>query len=234
MKIFLDTDASPITNEIIQIAKDFNLELIIVKNYLTNIESDYATIVSVDISPDAADLYIANNISKGDLAITADRALSALLLGKGAYVFDFFGYQITMDNILYLLDARHESIKLRKKGIYSKNKPRKKSNNIEFREAITKFLSTYLKGENMITLFVSAVCPDCPEAIEAFKNSDLNYKIVDINENIPNLKLFLKYRDNHPFFDSVKANNKVGIPSIMIGDGETFYLYNSGMDLSKL
>lgn len=86
----------------------------------------------------------------------------------------------------------------------------------------------------MITLFVSNVCPDCPEAIEAFEKSGLEYRLVDINTSIPNLKEFLKYRDKDSFFDSVKVNNKVGVPSIMIGEGEKFYLYSPGMDLKNL
>lgn len=86
----------------------------------------------------------------------------------------------------------------------------------------------------MITLFVASTCPDCPEAIEAFNKSGLEYTLVDINESIKNLKIFLKYRDFNPFFDSIKSNNKVGVPSIMIGDGEKFLLYTPEMDLTSL
>ena len=132
MKIYLDADGSPITSELINLAREYNVELIIVKNYLTNIKSEYATVVSVDISSDSADLYIANHVEHEDLTITADRALSALILAKGSYVIDFYGNHITNDNILFHLDTRHANRNLRKKGIYSKVSARKKNRYSKF------------------------------------------------------------------------------------------------------
>lgn len=35
-----------------------------------------------------------------------------------------------------------------------------------------------------------------------------------------NLKKFLKYRDNRPEFDDIKKSGKVGLPCIVINDGE--------------
>lgn len=34
------------------------------------------------------------------------------------------------------------------------------------------------------------------------------------------LKMFLKYRDNNPVFEEIKSNGNVGIPCIVINDGE--------------
>ncbi|WP_036730399.1 glutaredoxin domain-containing protein [Peptoniphilus mikwangii] len=86
----------------------------------------------------------------------------------------------------------------------------------------------------MITVFISGKCPDCPPAIQAFENSDLDYDIIDITENMSNLKKFLKYRDFHPYFDAIKASGKVGIPTIMIGDGEKFIEFDETLNLNKL
>ncbi|SUB74925.1 glutaredoxin domain-containing protein [Peptoniphilus indolicus] len=86
----------------------------------------------------------------------------------------------------------------------------------------------------MITLFISSLCPDCPPALEAFENSSLDYKIIDITESMANLKAFLKYRDKDSFFNSIKANCQVGVPSIMVGDGEKFYSFSSELDLKNL
>ena len=49
-----------------------------------------------------------------------------------------------------------------------------------------------------------------------------------------NLKAFLKYRDKDSFFNSIKANCQVGVPSIMVGDGEKFYSFSSELDLKNL
>lgn len=35
-----------------------------------------------------------------------------------------------------------------------------------------------------------------------------------------NLKKFLKYRDNEPVFDEIKKAGRVGLPCIVINDGE--------------
>lgn len=86
----------------------------------------------------------------------------------------------------------------------------------------------------MITLFISSLCPDCPPAVEAFENSLLDYKIIDITESMANLKAFLKYRDKDSFFDSIKFKGQVGVPAIMIGEGEKFYSFSSELDLKNL
>ena len=144
MKIFLDADASPVTNTLIEIAKSKNIPLTIVKNYSQNINSDYPEIISVDVSKEAADLYIANKVSKKDLVITCDRGLSALILGKNAFVMDFFGNIINNDNINIYLGIRHINSVNRKKGIYSKNKKRTVKDNILFKNNLLKFLEENL------------------------------------------------------------------------------------------
>lgn len=39
-------------------------------------------------------------------------------------------------------------------------------------------------------------------------------------ENMRNLKIFLKYRDNHSQFDQVKKSGSIGIPCIVVNRGE--------------
>ncbi len=144
MKIYLDADASPITNIVIDVAKEKNIPLIIVKNYSQNINSSYPTIISVDISAESADLYIVNHLEKDDLVITQDRGLSALVLSKESYVMDFFGNIVNDDNINIFLGLRHVNSINRKKGIYSKNKKRQNKDNLEFKEKLIKFLEESL------------------------------------------------------------------------------------------
>ncbi|MBL7576358.1 Glutaredoxin-related protein [Peptoniphilus asaccharolyticus DSM 20463] len=86
----------------------------------------------------------------------------------------------------------------------------------------------------MITLFVSSLCPDCPPAIEAFNHAKIDFQIIDITESMANLKIFLKYRDSIPFFDSIKEKGQVGVPTIMIGNGERFYSFSDDLDLKNL
>src|SRR5690554_1784513 len=99
MKIYIDADGCPVVNFAVKIAREFKLDIIIVKNYAHDIYDDYANIVSVDISNDSTDLYIVNNINKDDVIVTQDYGLAALCLAKNAYVLDQNGLIYTKENI---------------------------------------------------------------------------------------------------------------------------------------
>lgn len=43
---------------------------------------------------------------------------------------------------------------------------------------------------------------------------------MDISEGMYNLKRFLNYRDNYKEFDEIKKAGMVGLPCIVINDGE--------------
>src|SRR5699024_5796932 len=91
------------------------------------IRSDYAHIVSVDISKDSADFFIVNNIEKGDIVITQDYGLAAMSLSKEAYPINQNGLLYTDQNIDTMLNQRHIHAKLRREGKhhskFSKRKP---------------------------------------------------------------------------------------------------------------
>jgi len=48
------------------------------------------------------------------------------------------------------------------------------------------------------------------------------------------LKIFLAIRDNTPYFDNIKKKGSVGIPTIVVGDGEEFIDGSSDFDLDSL
>jgi len=50
--------------------------------------------------------------------------------------------------------------------------------------------------------------------------NNINYLYLDITESMLNLKKFLKIRDNYEIFDEIRTNNRVGIPCIVINNGE--------------
>ena len=62
MKIYVDADGCPVVDIAIKIAKEYKLEIVVVKNYAHVLNDDYATIVTVDISRDSADYYIVNKV----------------------------------------------------------------------------------------------------------------------------------------------------------------------------
>lgn len=71
-----------------------------------------------------------------------------------------------------------------------------------------------------IVVFGSKYCPDCKPAKEFLSNHDVKYLYLDISEGMLNLKRFLKYRDNFEEFNEIKELGKVGIPCIIVNDGE--------------
>lgn len=114
MKVYIDADGSPVVNIAVNIAKEQNIDIVIVKNYAHIINDDYAEIVSVDISQDSADLYIVNHLEKQDIVITQDYGLAALCLAKESYVINQNGMIFTKYNIDDMLNRRHIHSKIRR------------------------------------------------------------------------------------------------------------------------
>lgn len=83
----------------------------------------------------------------------------------------------------------------------------------------------------MLTLFVSNVCPDTQPALDRLEELGLQFKVIDITENMKNLKHFLSYRDRLVYFEDIKKNNQVGVPLLMVGEGEEFILLE---DIDKI
>lgn len=224
MKILLDADGSPVREITEKLSKKYCAKLLLVKNYTQQFSTTYGDVISVDVSKEAADIYIANHANKGDLVITNDRGLSSLALSKGANVIDFQGNFIDDDNIMELLESRHFNRKMRNREIYFNIAKRKKCDDQDFYQSLNKFLEDI----NMLTLFISSLCPDCPPAIAEIKEKNLNCEIVDITASMANLKRFLKERDFSEAFDEIVKEGKVGVPVLM--RDEDFYFFDGNLD----
>jgi uncharacterized protein YaiI (UPF0178 family) len=141
MKIFLDADGCPVVSIAIDIAKEYKLEVVVVKNYAHEIMDPYATIISVDISRDSADFYIVNRIAKGDIVITQDYGLAAMCLSKEAIPMNQNGLVFTRDNIDGMLNRRHLHKELRKQNKYcGKAKKRSPEADMEFKRRLKELL----------------------------------------------------------------------------------------------
>ena len=137
MRIFVDADGCPVVDISINLAKEYNLEIIVVKNYAHVLNDDYATIVTVDISPDSADYYIVNNLKKGDIVVSQDYGFAAMALSKEAICITQNGFIISSENIDGMLSSRHINQKLRREQkIYTKIKKRNPLANIQFEKGL--------------------------------------------------------------------------------------------------
>jgi len=117
VKIIVDGDACPVKNEIIMIARSFNVPVCMVASFdhrLPQVED--VEMVQVDRSSQSADMFIINKVRSGDLVITQDFGLACLAIAKHAYTLSFRGETYNNDNIDYLLERRAEAAKRRRQG----------------------------------------------------------------------------------------------------------------------
>ena len=137
MKIIIDADACPVVDITIKVAKERELECNIVCDNTHTIERDGATTIVVDKGADSADCRIANITEKGDVVVTQDYGLAALVLGKGGKALNQNGLIYTDSNIENLLFTRFIGKKERVAGNRTKGpKKRTSQNDADFLKAL--------------------------------------------------------------------------------------------------
>lgn len=136
MKIYVDADACPVTEEIKVISERENIPVTLVKSFdHFSYEKDpkHVETIYVDKGPDMADFRIMKLAKKDDIVITQDYGLAALLIGKGCIVLHHKGYAYTERNIDQLLESRYTSAMARKSGERTKGpKPFTKEDKAKF------------------------------------------------------------------------------------------------------
>lgn len=85
-----------------------------------------------------------------------------------------------------------------------------------------------------IFLFSSKYCNDCTVMKEFLSKNNIKYADMDITENLLFLKMFLKYRDNNSAFDEIKEKGSIGIPCIVINEGEKLIFNKEDLNLDEL
>ncbi len=55
---------------------------------------------------------------------------------------------------------------------------------------------------------------------EYLSENNIKYVYLDITDGMLNLKRFLKYRDNFDEFKEIKKASRVGLPCIVVNEGE--------------
>lgn len=85
-----------------------------------------------------------------------------------------------------------------------------------------------------VIVFGSKFWSTCEPTKEFLSENGINFVYRDITESMMNLKLFFNHRDNNPIFDEKKANGQVGLPCIVIGNGEQLVFDYNELDLEDL
>lgn len=121
MKLWIDADAAPLAvKEVCFRASDrLKIETVLVANQRVQIPPGYPHLsaVRVDAGPDVADAFIAEHAVAGDVAVTADIPLAALLVPKGVAVIDPRGESYTTESIGERLSVRNFMDGLRGAGV---------------------------------------------------------------------------------------------------------------------
>ena len=121
MKLWLDADATPreVKEICFRASERLSLETVLVANQRVQLPVGYLHLsaVRVDGGPDVADLYIAEHAVAGDVAVTADIPLAALLVPKGVVVIDPRGDEYTSESIGERLSVRNFMDGLRSTGV---------------------------------------------------------------------------------------------------------------------
>ena len=117
IQIYIDADACPVKDEVFRVAKRHGLTVHVVANGRLNLPRDplFRRVV-VSGRFDAADDWIAEQVTGSDLAVTADIPLAARCLKRGARVLDPRGRPFTDDSIGDALANRELSAFLRDMG----------------------------------------------------------------------------------------------------------------------
>ena len=121
VKLWIDADAVPrdVKAICLKASDRLRLETVFVANQRVEVLAGYAhaSAVRVDGGPDVADRYIAMRAVAGDVAVTADIPLAALLVPNGVTVIDPRGDEYTPETIGERLSVRDFMDGLRGAGV---------------------------------------------------------------------------------------------------------------------
>ncbi len=115
LNIYIDGDACPVKDEAIRVAARYGLAVYLVSNQGARPRAN-VHIITVGAGFDAADHWIVEQISAGDIVITADIQLAARALEKGASALNSNGRAFTQGNIGSALAMRSLNQYLREAG----------------------------------------------------------------------------------------------------------------------
>lgn len=137
MKIIIDADACPkaVLNICLKLGHRYDIPVWTVASFNHNIESDHHTVVGS--ASQEADLKLINMAEEGDLAVTQDWGLAAMLLGKKVRSLSPAGREYLPETIDFMLEEREAKAKFRRSGGRTKGpKKRTEADNHKFSQCL--------------------------------------------------------------------------------------------------
>ena len=115
-KVLIDADGCPVVDLTIAAAKRFGLPVLLICDTAHLMQREGAETVTVSKGADAVDFVLVNKVDKGDIVVTQDYGLAAMVLAKRGVPIDQNGRIYSDENIDQLLHGRHIAKKIRQSG----------------------------------------------------------------------------------------------------------------------
>lgn len=127
--LLVDADACPVAVRRLleKKARHYQLRLIFITDQNHEIMPDYGEVQTVAQGHDAADYMLVSKVTPGDIVVTQDYGLAALVLARRAHAIHPGGMIYNNQNIDQLLMERHMASKARKAGERLRNHKRRHS-----------------------------------------------------------------------------------------------------------
>ena len=147
MKIYIDGDGCPVIGVTIKIAKQYNIECILISDTAHNFDKYDIEVRTVTKGADSVDFALVNSIEEGDIVITQDYGLAAMCLAKKSIPINQNGIVYTQENIDSFLFTRYLSKKVRMAGGRTKGLPKRDIKlNESFAEVLKKTIEKSVKN----------------------------------------------------------------------------------------
>ena len=147
MKILVDADACPVVRIVEQTAERYKIPVVLLCDTNHVLQSSYSEIKVIGAGADAVDFALVNQCGKGDIVVTQDYGVAAMILGKGAHGIHQSGKWYTNENIDQMLMERHRAKKARMgKGKHHLKGPAKRTEDDDerFQESLCKLIEVVL------------------------------------------------------------------------------------------
>ncbi|MDF2548172.1 MAG: hypothetical protein K0R93_3070 [Anaerosolibacter sp.] len=142
MLIYVDADACAVKKETVQVARKYNIEVIMVSSIChISKEDGYSRYLIVDNGDQSVDMTIINRVNKNDLVVTDDYGLASMALMKKAFCISSRGLIFNLENIDRLMLQRYIGQQIRKGGGRTKGPSKHKSeDDLHFIQGLDKLI----------------------------------------------------------------------------------------------